>query len=59
MKVSNSLGLYNARDWLICEHVALDKCNVSWRATSEKLLPASTKYVAYINKQNGGTHASL
>ena len=37
------------RDWLIHGHVALDKCNVSLRATSEQLLPAP-----YINKQNGG-----
>jgi hypothetical protein len=34
--------------------VTSDKCNVSRRATSEKLLPAPTGYV-YINKQNGGT----
>ena len=34
------------RDWLICSHVALDKCNVSRpRAISEKLLPAPTGYV--------------
>jgi hypothetical protein len=33
------------RDWLICSHVALDKCNVSARAISEKLLPAPTGYV--------------
>jgi hypothetical protein len=42
------------RDWLICAHVTSDKCNVSRRATSEKLLPAPTGYV-HINKQNGGT----
>ncbi len=34
------------RDWLICGHVALDKCNVSRRATSKQLLPT--------RKQNGG-----
>ncbi len=28
------------RDWLICGHVALDKCNVSRRETSKQLLPA-------------------
>jgi hypothetical protein len=28
------------RDWLICGHVALDKCNVSRRVTSEKLFPS-------------------
>jgi hypothetical protein len=33
------------RDWLICVHVTSDKCNVSRRATSEKLLPAPTGYV--------------
>ena len=27
------------RDWLIRGHVALDKCNVSPRETSKKLLP--------------------
>ena len=27
------------RDWLIRSHVALDKCNVSPRETSKKLLP--------------------
>ena len=27
------------RDWLIHGHVALDKCNVSRRATSEQLMP--------------------
>ena len=27
------------RDWLIRSHVALDKCNVSLRETSKKLLP--------------------
>ena len=27
------------RDWLIRGHVALDKCNVSLRETSKKLLP--------------------
>ncbi len=37
------------RDWLICGHVALDKCNVSRRATSKQLLPA-----AYIQNQNSG-----
>ncbi len=37
-------------DWLICVHVALDKCNVSRGATSKKLLPA-----AYIHKQNSGS----
>jgi hypothetical protein len=31
------------RDWLICGHVALDICNVSRRATSEKLI--SSLYV--------------
>jgi hypothetical protein len=41
------------RDWLICGHVTSDKCNVSRRATSEKLWPAPTGYT-YINKQNGG-----
>ncbi len=34
------------RDWLICGHVALDKCNVSSRATSKQLLPP--------RKQNSG-----
>jgi hypothetical protein len=43
-------------DWLICGHVALDKCDISCRATSEKLFPAPTGYVYYINKQNGTTH---
>jgi hypothetical protein len=33
------------RDWLICGHVTSDKCNVSRRATSEKLLPAPTGHV--------------
>ena len=33
------------RDWLICGHVTSDKCNVSRRATSEKLLLAPTGYV--------------
>ena len=53
------------RDWLICGHLAVDKCNVS-RARSEKLLPAPTivssvtqaspdRLYVYINKQNGGT----
>jgi hypothetical protein len=32
------------RDWLICGHVTSDKCNVTCRATSEKLLPAPTGY---------------
>ena len=41
------------RDWLICAHVTSDKCDVSRRATGEKLLPAPT--ATYINKQNGGT----
>ena len=39
------------RDWLICGHVALDKCNVSRRATSKQLLPA--------RKQNGFELACL
>ena len=34
------------RDWLICGHVALEKCNVSPGATSKQLLPS--------RKQNGG-----
>jgi uncharacterized membrane-anchored protein len=34
-------------DWLICGHVTSDKCNVSRRATSEKLLPAPTGYVRF------------
>ena len=46
--------VYTKRDWLNCGHVALDKCNVSRRETSDKLLPAPTGYT-YINKQNGGT----
>jgi hypothetical protein len=41
------------RDWLICGHVTSNKCNVSRRATSEKLFPA--RPATYINKQNGGT----
>ena len=41
-------------DWLICGHVGLHKCNVSRRATSEKLLPAPTTDLI-MNKQNGGT----
>jgi hypothetical protein len=32
-------------DWLIGGHVTSDKCNVSRRATSEKLLPGATGYV--------------
>jgi hypothetical protein len=42
------------RDWLIYGQATLDKCNVSRRETSEKLLPALTG-CTYINKQNGGT----
>ena len=38
------------RDWLIRGHVALDKCNVSPRETSKKLLPGCE----YKKKQNGG-----
>ncbi len=35
-------------DWLICGHVALDKCSVSLGAASKQLLPAP-----YRQKQNG------
>jgi hypothetical protein len=35
------------RDWLICGHAALGKCNVSRRATSEKLLLAPTDNVLH------------
>ena len=38
------------RDWLICGHVALDKCNVSSGATSKQLLP-SRKQMAALNLQ--------
>jgi hypothetical protein len=31
-------GVNTKHDWLICGHVTSDKCNVSRRATSEKLL---------------------
>ncbi len=37
------------RNWLICGHVAVDKYNVSPRATSKQLLSAPCKI-----KQNGG-----
>ena len=43
------LGGTPIRDWLICGHVASDKCNVSRRATRKQLLPAP-----YIQNQNGG-----
>jgi hypothetical protein len=53
----NKICCYIARvntkyDWLLCGHVTLDKCNVSRRATSEKLL--SPLPATYINKQNCG-----
>ena len=35
--------MFAKRDWLIYDHVASDKCNVSRRATSKKLLPAASK----------------
>ena len=38
------------RDWLTRGHVALDKCNVSLRETSKKLLPG----YEYKKNQNGG-----
>ena len=33
------------RDWLVCDRVALHKCNVRRPATCEKLLHAPTGYV--------------
>ncbi len=41
-------------DWLICGHVAIDKCNVSRRATSKQLLPAP-----YIQKQNAALNLQV
>ncbi len=37
------------RDWLICVHVALDKCNVSHRAIGNNCYPPR----AHISEQNG------
>ena len=40
------LGIRNVfvkRNWLIHDHVASDKCNVSRRTTSDKLLLAASK----------------
>ena len=39
------------RDWLICSHVTLDKCNVSHR-TSKKLLPALRLWLFRIPKRS-------
>ena len=37
------------RDRLICGHVALDKCNVSRRATGKQLLPAPKQNLRVYN----------
>jgi hypothetical protein len=45
------------RDWLICGHVALDKCNVSRRATSEKFSAPDLPILATKERSIYHTHA--